>query len=143
VHPSAETPAAFFGRLVVARAGWHTLNKTYKNDLNLANFNELLEEASHAAHDKEEISKAAKANPEPPQQFKFTPTTWIDPHLVHPLVMAAILWGSYATVYRWKCPPTSVSDVTRGTNIPECGQIAYVIHDGLPQLIGPDVPVDK
>jgi hypothetical protein len=74
------------------------LNKTYKNDLNLANFNELLEEALRTTHAKAEISKAAKANPEPPKAFKFTPATWIDPHFVHPLVMVAILRGSYATV---------------------------------------------
>jgi hypothetical protein len=140
-HPFAEEPEVFFGRLASALVGWNNLKKTFNTDVILANFNELLEAASRVAHEKDEVSKAAKENPKPPKAFHFTPATWIDPHFVDPLMIFAIMMGSYATVYGWKFPPPSVSHVTRDTMKPECGVIDYVFREGLPQLFGHDVPI--
>jgi hypothetical protein len=49
--------------------------------------------------------------------------------------------GSYATVYGWKCPPPSVSHVTPGTEMPECGVIDYIFHSTLREMFAADVSI--
>ena len=138
-HPSAEQPEVFFGRLAATLHAWGELKRTFINDVNLRNFNYKLEQRLREAHKKQAQSDKRKGKPT--KVFYFTPATWVMPHFVDPELLTAILMGSYATVYGWKCPPPSVSHVTPGTETPECGVIDYIFHSTLREMFAADVSI--